>query len=61
VFGRGLEKYRRGQFDQALSAMRGDAGRALGPTPGFVIAMALHQKGQADEARESKRARRFAT
>jgi serine/threonine-protein kinase len=49
----GLAEYRQGNFDRAISAMRGDASRALRPCPEIVIAMALHQKGQADEARKT--------
>ena len=52
-FVRGLAEYRQGHFDRAISAMRGDASRVLGPGPGLVLAMALHQKGQADEARRT--------
>jgi tetratricopeptide (TPR) repeat protein len=52
-FGYGLADYRQGNFDQAISAMRGDAATVLGPGPTLVIAMALHQKGQADEARKT--------
>jgi serine/threonine-protein kinase len=49
----GLAAYRQGQFDRALRAMRGDASGVLGPGPGLVIAMALHQKKQAEEARKA--------
>jgi tetratricopeptide (TPR) repeat protein len=53
VFVRGLAEYRQGRFDGAISAMRGDAGHVLCPCPKLVLAMALHQKGQADEARKT--------
>ena len=33
--------------------MRGDASKWVGPCPKLVLAMALHQKGQADEARKT--------
>src|SRR5262249_2895008 len=52
-FVRGLAEYRQGQFDRAVSTMKGDAGIVLKPAPALVIAMALHQKGQADEARKT--------
>jgi tetratricopeptide (TPR) repeat protein len=52
-FVRGLAAFRQGQFDRAISAMRGDAAAVLGPAPALVIAMALYQKGQADEARQT--------
>jgi tetratricopeptide (TPR) repeat protein len=53
VFARGLAEYRQGYFDRAISAMRGDASNVLGPSPRLVLAMALHQKGRADEARKT--------
>jgi serine/threonine-protein kinase len=52
-FVRGLAEYRQGQFDRAVSTMKGDAGIVLKPAPALVIAMALHQKGQPDEARKT--------
>jgi serine/threonine-protein kinase len=52
-FARGLAEYRKGQYGRAISAMRGDAAIVLRPAPGLVIAMALHQKGQANEARKT--------
>jgi len=52
-FVRGLAEYRQGRFERAISAMRGDAGHVLGPSPKLVLAMALHQKGEADEARKT--------
>jgi serine/threonine-protein kinase len=52
-FARGLAGYRQGQFDRAIAAMRGDAAHVLEPSPKLVLAMALHQKGQADEARKT--------
>jgi serine/threonine-protein kinase len=53
VFARGLAQYRQRQFDMAIAAMRGDASSVLGPAPGIVLAMALHQKGETDLAREA--------
>ncbi len=52
-FVRGLAEYRKGQPDRAISAMRGEAAPVLSPGPALVIAMALHQKGQAEEARKT--------
>jgi hypothetical protein len=49
----GLAEYRQGQLDRAISAMRGDAATVLVPGPALVIAMALQQKGQVDEARKT--------
>jgi eukaryotic-like serine/threonine-protein kinase len=53
LFVRGLAEYRQGQFDRAISTMRGDAGRAPGPAPGLVLAMALYQSGNIKEARKT--------
>jgi tetratricopeptide (TPR) repeat protein len=52
-FVHGLAEYRQGQFGQAITTMRGDASKWVGPCPKLVLAMALHQKGQADEARKT--------
>jgi serine/threonine-protein kinase len=54
-FANGLAHYRRGRFDDAIATMTGDASKAaeyMGPSPRLVRAMALHKKGQKDEARE---------
>jgi tetratricopeptide (TPR) repeat protein len=52
-FVHGLAQYRQGQFGQAITTMRGDAGKVLWPSPKLVLAMALHQNGQTDEARKT--------
>ena len=49
-FARGLGAYRQGHFDEAISMMRGEASRVLGPGPGLVQAMSLQQSGQRQEA-----------
>jgi serine/threonine-protein kinase len=53
LFVRGLADYRQERFDRAITAMSGDAGGVLGPAPGLVLAMALHQRDRADEARKA--------
>jgi serine/threonine-protein kinase len=53
LFVRGLADYRQGRLKEAIATMRGEAGRVLGPAPGLVLAMALHQNGQAAEARKT--------
>jgi serine/threonine-protein kinase len=53
LFVQGLADYRQGHFDPAITAMRGEAGRVLGPAPRLVLAMALHQSGQAEAARKT--------
>jgi tetratricopeptide (TPR) repeat protein len=52
-FVQGLADYRQGRFDLAITTMRGDASRVLGPAPELVLAMALHQSGQTEEARRT--------
>ena len=42
-----------GRLDRAISLMRGDASRVLGPAPRLVLSMALHQTGQTTPARET--------
>lgn len=54
-FAKGLACYRRGQLDDAIATMTGDASKAaeyMGPSPRLVTAMALDQKGLKDEARK---------
>ncbi len=52
VFAQGLAAYRLGRFDDAVALMQGEAAKAssMGPCPRLVTAMALHQKGQKDQA-----------
>src|SRR5262249_45020426 len=51
-FAQGLAECRQGRLDLAIATMRGDASTALGPAPGLVLAMALHQKDQMAGARK---------
>jgi serine/threonine-protein kinase len=53
LFSRGLAEYRQGRFEQAISTMRGDASRVLGPAPRLVLAMALHRSGHGAKARKT--------
>jgi serine/threonine-protein kinase len=52
-FVHGLAEYRQGQFDRAISTMRGDASSVLGPAPRLIVAMALHRSGRAAEGRKT--------
>jgi tetratricopeptide (TPR) repeat protein len=52
-FVHGLAEYRQGQFDRAITTMRGGASSVLGPAPRLVLAMALHRSGRRQEARET--------
>jgi eukaryotic-like serine/threonine-protein kinase len=54
LFLRGLAEYRQGQFDAAVSTMRGRAADAnLGSAPRLVESMALNKQGQAADARKT--------
>jgi eukaryotic-like serine/threonine-protein kinase len=52
-FAQGLAEYRQGRLDLAVSTMRGDASKVLGPAPRLVLAMSLHQQDQMAEARKT--------
>jgi serine/threonine-protein kinase len=52
-FVHGLADYRQGQFDRAIATMQGDASGVLGPAPRLVVALSLHGRGQATEARKT--------
>jgi serine/threonine-protein kinase len=52
-FAGGLADYRRGRCEKAITTMRGEAAGVLGPAPQLVLAMALHQNGQSEEARRT--------
>ncbi len=53
LFAKGLAEYRLGRFESAITLMEGRAARVMGPAPRLVLAMALHQRGQKDGARET--------
>jgi tetratricopeptide (TPR) repeat protein len=53
LYVRGLAEYRQGRFDQAIATLRGDASKMFSPEPRLVLAMALHQSGQVQEARKT--------
>jgi serine/threonine-protein kinase len=53
LFAQGLAAYRQGHFDDAISLMRGDAARVMGPAPRLVVAMAEFRNGQKEEARKT--------
>jgi tetratricopeptide (TPR) repeat protein/tRNA A-37 threonylcarbamoyl transferase component Bud32 len=53
LFAQGLAEYRQGRFDRAIFTMRGEASRVPRPSPGLVLAMALHRSGQVAEARKT--------
>ena len=53
IFAQGLAEYRQGQFDRAITLMRGEAAKVPGPGPHLVLALALHRNGQVAEARKA--------
>jgi serine/threonine-protein kinase len=53
LFVKGLAEYRRGRLDSAISAMRGEASRVMGPAPRLVLAMAQHDQGNKEQARKT--------
>src|SRR5262249_58277549 len=55
-FAQGLAEYRQGRLDLAISAMRGDASKVLGPAPPLVPATALPHKRQATAAPKTRAA-----
>ncbi len=59
AFAKGLADYRQGRFDDAIALMNGEAAGAtyLVPSPRIVTAMALHRKGQKDEAQDPRGSR----
>ncbi|MFN0021724.1 MAG: protein kinase domain-containing protein [Pirellulaceae bacterium] len=53
LFAEGLARYRQGRLDDAIKLMNGEAASVMRPSPGIILAMAQHQKGQLDEARKT--------
>jgi serine/threonine-protein kinase len=51
LFAKGLEEFRQGHFDSAISIMKSKAGTVMGPCPRFLIAMAKYRLGEQQEAR----------
>ena len=55
LFAKGFAHYRRGELDDAIKLMRGGAANTpyLGPSPQLVMALALYQKDQRDQAMDA--------
>jgi serine/threonine-protein kinase len=53
LFARGLAEYRQGRPDSAITLMKGEASRVMGPCPSLILAMAQHQQGQKKQARQT--------
>jgi serine/threonine-protein kinase len=51
LFAKGLAEYRRGNFEDAISIMKGKAAKVLGPCPRLVTVMARFRLGDKQEAR----------
>jgi serine/threonine-protein kinase len=52
-FALGLAQYRLGRLDSAIAIMRFEASEVMGPCPRLVVAMAQHQDGQPQAARQT--------
>ncbi|MFT3882405.1 MAG: hypothetical protein QM703_22485 [Gemmatales bacterium] len=53
VFLHGLGAYRQGNYETAISRMKGDASRVLGPAPRLVLAMSQYKTGLVTESRKT--------
>jgi eukaryotic-like serine/threonine-protein kinase len=53
LFAQGLARYRQSRFDDAIKLLTGEATSVMGPSPPLILAMAQHQKGQKDQARQT--------
>jgi serine/threonine-protein kinase len=53
LFAQGLAEYRQGRFDRAITVLtKWETNSVLGPAPNLVLAMAQHQRGQKQLARQ---------
>jgi eukaryotic-like serine/threonine-protein kinase len=53
LFAKGLAEYRQGRLASAISLMEGEASGVMGPAPRLILAMAQHQEGQTEQARQT--------
>jgi serine/threonine-protein kinase len=53
LFAKGLAEYRQGRLARAISLMKGEASRVMGPAPRLVLALAQHHQGQEQQARKT--------
>ncbi len=52
-FAKGLAEYRQGRLASAISLMKGEASKVMGPAPRLILAMAQHDQGQKEQARRT--------
>jgi eukaryotic-like serine/threonine-protein kinase len=52
-FALGLAQYRLGRWDSAIAIMKFEASEVMGPCPRLIVAMAQHQDGQPQAARQT--------
>jgi serine/threonine-protein kinase len=52
-FALGLAQYRLGRWDSAIAIMTFEASEVMGPCPRLIVAMAQHQRGQTQVARQT--------
>jgi serine/threonine-protein kinase len=53
LFAKGLAEYRQGRSASTITLMQGEASRVMGPAPDLLLAMALHDQGQKEQARKT--------
>jgi eukaryotic-like serine/threonine-protein kinase len=53
LFAQGLARYRESRLDEATKLLTDEAASVMGPSPRLILAMAQHQQGQKDQARET--------
>jgi serine/threonine-protein kinase len=53
LFAKGLAEYRQGRLASAISMMKGEASKVMGPAPRLILAMAQHDQGQKLQARKT--------
>jgi serine/threonine-protein kinase len=53
LFAKGLAEYRQGRPASAIVVLKGEASRVMGPAPRLIVAMAQHEQGQTEQARQT--------
>jgi serine/threonine-protein kinase len=53
LFAKGLAEYRQGRLASAIAMMEGEASKVMGPAPRLILAMAQHDQGQKEQARQT--------
>jgi eukaryotic-like serine/threonine-protein kinase len=53
LFAKSLAEYRQGHFASAITMLKGDAGKVMGPSPKLIVAMAQFRQGKQKQARKT--------